>query len=113
MTYIYSGSNNNWNLIKEFSSSTGIEGKETPKGIFSVTDRGDWFYSEEFQQGAKYWVQFMGDYLFHSLPYDESQENIVDYTLGKPASHGCIRLNVEDAKWLYDNIDDGTKIIIN
>lgn len=113
ITYIYSGSNNNWNLIKEFNSSTGIEGKETPKGIFSVTDRGDWFFSEEFQQGAKYWVQFMGDYLFHSLPFDETQENILDYTLGKPASHGCIRLAVEDAKWLYDNIDDGTKIIIN
>ena len=113
ITYIYEGSNNNWNLIKEFNSSTGIEGKETPKGIFSVTNRGDWFYSEEFEQGAKYWVQFMGDYLFHSVPFDESQENIVDYTLGTPASHGCIRLAVDDAKWLYDNITDNTKIIIN
>ncbi len=113
ITYVYEGSNNNWNLLKEFSSSTGIEGKETPKGIFSVTDKGDWFFSEEFQQGAKYWVQFMGDYLFHSLPFDESKENILDYTLGTPASHGCIRLAVEDAKWLYDNIDNGTKVIIN
>lgn len=113
MTYIYEGSNNNWSLVKEFNSSTGIEGKETPKGIFAVTDRGDWFYSQEFQQGAKYWVQFMGDYLFHSLPFDGTQENIVDYTLGTPASHGCIRLAVEDAKWLYDNIDNETKIIIN
>lgn len=113
ITYVYEGSNNNWNLIKEFNSSTGIDGKETPKGIFSVTNRGDWFFSEEFQQGAKYWVQFMGDYLFHSLPFDDSKENIVDYTLGTPASHGCIRLAVEDAKWLYDNIDNGTKIIIN
>ncbi len=113
LTYVYEGSNNNWSLIKEFSSSTGIEGKETPKGIFSVTDRGDWFFSEEFQQGAKYWVQFMGDYLFHSLPFDETKENILDYTLGIPASHGCIRLAVEDAKWLYYNIDNGTKIIIN
>lgn len=113
MTYVYEGSNNNWNLIKEFNSSTGIEGKETPKGIFAVTNRGNWFYSEEFQQGAKYWVQFMGDYLFHSLPFDENQDNILDYTLGTPSSHGCIRLAVEDAKWLYDNIDNNTKIIIN
>ena len=113
ITYIYEGYNNNWSLIKEFDSSTGIEGKETPKGIFSVTNRGDWFYSEEFNQGAKYWVQFMGDYLFHSVPFDETQENIVDYTLGTPASHGCIRLAVDDAKWLYDNITDNTKIIIN
>ncbi len=113
ITYIYEGYNNNWGLIKEFDSSTGIEGKETPKGIFSVTNRGDWFYSEEFNQGAKYWVQFMGDYLFHSVPFDETQENIVDYTLGTPASHGCIRLAVDDAKWLYDNITDNTKIIKN
>src|SRR5699024_5258191 len=47
ITYIYEGSNNNWNLIKEFPSSTGIEGKETPKGIFSVTNRGEWFFSDE------------------------------------------------------------------
>lgn len=113
MTYVYEGSNNNWSLIKEFPSSTGIDGEETPKGIFSVTNRGEWFYSEEFQQGAKYWVQFMGDYLFHSLPFDESQSNIVDYTIGEPSSHGCIRLEVEDAKWLYDNIANYTKIIIN
>lgn len=113
MTYVYENSNSNWNLIKEFPSSTGIDGEETPKGIFAVTSRGEWFYSEEFQQGAKYWVQFMGDYLFHSLPFDESQSNIVDYTIGEPSSHGCIRLEVEDAKWLYDNIANDTKIIIN
>lgn len=113
ITYIYEGSNNNWNLIKEFPSSTGIEGKETPKGIFSVTNRGEWFFSDEFQQGGKYWVQFMGDYLFHSLPFDETQSNILDYTIGEPSSHGCIRLKVEDAKWLYDNIANDTKIIIN
>lgn len=113
ITYIYSGEQNNWSLLKEFSSSTGIEGEETPKGIFSVTGRGDWFYSPDYEQGGKYWVQFMGDYLFHSLPFNQDQSKIVDYTLGQPASHGCIRLEVEDSKWIYDNIDDDTKVIIN
>ncbi|HAH78565.1 MAG TPA: L,D-transpeptidase, partial [Ruminococcaceae bacterium] len=32
--------------------------------------------------------------------------------LGEPASHGCIRLPVEDAKWIYDNIPEGTKVVI-
>ena len=58
-------------------------------------------------------MQFLGDYLFHSLPYDENQNQILDYTLGTPSSHGCIRLNTEDAKWIYDTIDDDTKVIIN
>lgn len=112
-TYVYKGSTNNWDLVKEFPCSTGLPGKETPKGIFAVTNRGEWFFSDEFDQGGKYWVQFMGDYLFHSIPFDETQSVILDDTLGTPSSHGCIRLNVEDAKWLYDNIANDTKIIIN
>lgn len=112
-TYVYEGSTNDWDLVKEFSCSTGLPGKETPKGIFAVTNRGEWFFSDEFAQGGKYWVQFMGDYLFHSVPFDETQTVVLDDTLGTPASHGCIRLKVEDAKWLYDNIANDTKIIIN
>lgn len=112
-TYVYEGSSDNWTLIKAVDCSTGIIGEETPTGVYSITDRGEWFFSDEFDQGGKYWVQFFGDYLFHSVPFDESQENIVDSTLGVPASHGCIRLEVDDAQWLYDNITDDTKVIIN
>lgn len=113
VTYVYTGKENNWTLDKSFDCSTGIDDEPTPKGIFNVTGRGDWFFSKEFEQGGKYWVQFWGDYLFHSVPYDETQSQVLDTTLGTPASHGCIRLATEDAKWLYDNIADDTKVIIN
>ncbi|MGL4949552.1 MAG: L,D-transpeptidase [Anaeroplasmataceae bacterium] len=112
-TYIYEGSLNSWKLTKSFLCSTGISGEETPKGIFSINGRDSWFFSKNYEQGGKYWVRFMGDYLFHSVPFDETQSKIVDDTLGKAASHGCVRLNVEDSKWIYDNIKDGTKVIIN
>lgn len=112
-TYIYEGSLNDWDLLKTMDCSTGIDGKETPKGVFSVTSRGEWFFSDEYQQGGKYWVQFMGDYLFHSLPFDETQSKVLDSTLGTPASHGCIRLGIDDAKWLYNNVNNDTKVIIN
>ena len=112
-TYVYEGSSNNWTLERDFPCSSGIESEATPKGVYTITGRGDWFYSDEYEQGGKYWVQFWGDYLFHSLPYDETQNTIVDYTLGVPASHGCIRLAVEDSKWLFENMPDDTKVIIN
>ena len=32
--------------------------------------------------------------------------------LGTPASHGCIRLAVKNAKWLWENITDGTTVVI-
>lgn len=113
ITYIYKGSINNWDKIKSFKCSTGIESEKTPTGIFDVRERGVWFFSDKYNQGGKYWVQFYGDYLFHSVPYNKDQSEVVDYTLGVPASHGCIRLKTEDAKWIYDNIESGTKVIIN
>lgn len=111
-TYIYTGSINNWSLEKEFLCSTGIENKETPVGLFEVQTRAPWFFASKYGQGGKYYVQFMGNYLFHSIPFAEDQETILDETLGEPASHGCIRLNTDDAKWLYDNVSDSSKIII-
>lgn len=111
-TYVYEGSENNWNLEKTFICSTGIEGKETPVGVFTVQNRAPWFFSPKYGQGGKYYVQFMGNYLFHSIPFDADKTTISDSTLGVPSSHGCIRLAVEDSKWLYDNVQNGTKIII-
>ena len=111
-TYIYEGSKNKWNLLKTFKCSTGIKNKETPEGIFSIKEKGEWFFSQKYNQGGKYWVQFSGNYLFHSIPFDKDKKTIVDYTLGTPSSHGCIRLSVDDSKWLYDNIPKNTKVII-
>ena len=113
ITYVYKGSMNKWDTVKSFTCSTGIDTEKTPTGIFDVRERGDWFYSDKYEQGGKYWVQFYGDYLFHSVPYNEDQSEVVDNTLGTPASHGCIRLKTEDAKWIYNNIEAGTKVIIN
>ena len=111
-TYVYEGSKNDWTLDKTFTCSTGIEGKETPVGIFTVQTRAPWFFSPKYGQGGKYYVQFMGNYLFHSIPFNSDKTTISDPTLGVPASHGCIRLSVEDSKWLYDNVQNGSKIII-
>ncbi|WP_304680891.1 L,D-transpeptidase [uncultured Clostridium sp.] len=113
MTYVYKGTMNKWDNIKSFTCSTGVDDEKTPPGIFDVRERGEWFFSDKYEQGGKYWVQFYGDYLFHSVPYNKDQSEVVDNTLGTPASHGCIRLKTEDAKWIYDNIEFGTKVIIN
>lgn len=111
-TYIYKGTANNWNLTKTFPCSTGISGKDTPYGSFSIKERGDWFFSEKYNQGGKYWTQITGNILFHSVPFAKDKTTIVDYTLNKPSSHGCIRLSVDDAKWIYTNIPRGSKVII-
>jgi lipoprotein-anchoring transpeptidase ErfK/SrfK len=101
-------------LIKEWIVSTG-KNNSTPLGSFTTKNKGDWFFSEKYQQGGKWWIAFQGNYLFHSIPMDRNQNIIAEDAemLGMPASHGCIRLEVEHAKWLHNNIPKGTPVIIH
>lgn len=110
-TEIYVKQYSQWKLNKLFLASTGSDGHSTPKGVFSVSDKGEWFYNSKYGEGAKYWVRFNNSYLFHSLPMDKNQ-NITDHTLGKAASHGCVRMSVSEAKWVFDNIPRDTKAIV-
>jgi lipoprotein-anchoring transpeptidase ErfK/SrfK len=111
-TYIYKGKSDKWQLVKTFPCSTGITGEETPSGSFSIKEKGDWFFSDKYEQGGKYWTQITGDILFHSVPFAKDKNTVLDYTMNKPSSHGCIRLSIDDAKWIFTNIPKGSKVII-
>jgi lipoprotein-anchoring transpeptidase ErfK/SrfK len=103
-------------VVKSFICSTGLDGAdtETPLGTYTVAERGESFFSQTYQQGAYYWTQFYGDYLFHSVPFDKNRviETAEAAKLGTKASHGCVRLTIENAKWIYDNIPRGTTVVI-
>lgn len=101
-------------VVKCFLCSTGLTGYDTPKGTYKVSSRGKSFYSTKYAEGAYYWVSFYGNYLFHSIPFDKDKHLELSEAekLGQPASHGCVRLPVDAAKWIYDNIPDGTSVLI-
>lgn len=101
-------------IVQDYACSSGEAGSETPTGTFTVTDRGESFYNPDVGEGAYYWTRFYGTFLFHSLPFDGNQKMEPEEAakLGTPASHGCIRLEVENAEWIYDNIPKGTKVTI-
>lgn len=96
--------------IKAMTCSVGTDNR-TPLGISKISDKYVWrlLFGNSYGQ---YSVRFNGHILFHSVPYTspnnyslkEGQFNL----LGEPASQGCIRLCVEDAKWIYDNCARGT-----
>ncbi|HLR34782.1 MAG TPA: L,D-transpeptidase family protein [Tissierellales bacterium] len=103
-------------LVEKSLASGGTWDSFTPKGVFEIESgrRGEWFFAERFMQGGKYWVGFRDSYLFHSLPCNEDQIIIKEEAnkLGQPASHGCIRLPEKIAKYIYDNVPDGSLVII-
>jgi len=104
-------------IVLESKASGGLWDYFTPKGVFEIEKgrRGGWFYVPRFEQGMKYWVGFKGTYLFHSLPFTEDQQLIEEEAekLGEAASHGCVRLPVDVAKYIYDNVEEGALVIID
>ncbi len=109
---VFQGSKSNWKHLKSIVCATGKNVSPTIRGTFTIQDRGEWFYNEKLKSGAMYWVRFYGTYLFHSVAMD-SKRRIIDSTLGKRASAGCIRMSLEDSAWFYENIPRGTTVWIN
>jgi lipoprotein-anchoring transpeptidase ErfK/SrfK len=100
--------------------STGLDTSpdtSTPEGTFFIQqERGTSFYNASEKEGAKYWVSWKnhGEFLFHSVAMDKNGNVIPSEAkkLGHKASHGCVRLAVPDAKWIYENIRYKTKVVI-
>lgn len=97
--------------------STGAH-NATPTGTYHIENlRGDTFYNQEAKSGGNYYVAWKGnDYLFHSVPIDSKGHYIksqAKYLGKKPMSHGCVRLSIPDAKWMYKNIPTGTKVVVS
>ena len=115
---VYASDGENGYIVpyRTFICSPGTENKPTPLGNFPVTRKYRWHALVESTYG-QYCTRFGNtDILFHSVPgRSPSVYNIpaAEFNkLGEPASHGCIRMTVADAKWIYDNCGYGTLITV-
>lgn len=101
--------------VRAMICSVGNEQGETPVGTFHTTARYTWRLLVGGVYG-QYATRITGPILFHSVPYLSQNKGNLDYKeynkLGVPASHGCVRLAVADAKWIYDNCPPGTPVKI-
>ena len=89
--------------------SPGTYYTPTVTGLFSVGSRG--YYFDSYGVRCYYWTQFYGDYLFHSTTYSTNGSPI-DTRLGMHLSHGCVRLEISNARWIYETIPSGTTVLV-
>lgn len=91
-------------------------GEPTPTGTFYTPTRYRWLRMVG-DTWAQWCTQIQGDFLFHSVPNwtkNNKDLEVEEFNyLGETRSLGCVRLNCEDAKWLYDNCALGTKVVIS
>jgi len=105
--------NGNYTVLTEtFLCSTGTY---TETGTFKTSDKVEWLYLVGGLYG-QYTTRIDGSIWFHSVPYTQKTKDSLEWEefnkLGTKASLGCIRLDVHDVKWIYDNCPKGTTVEI-
>lgn len=84
--------------VFEWKVSTGGKGYVTPKGRFKPTRMHEMWHSRKYDMAPMpHSVFFHGGYAVHATPHVKN--------LGRPASHGCIRLHPDAAKDFYTLVE--------
>ena len=109
-------------IARQMLCSTGTVGHETPIGVYYLPakdrsdERSEWYNFYALGVYAKWATRIHNGYLFHSFPCNrrnlESVSKSAVQQFGLPASHGCVRLRVEDAEFIAKNCLKGTRVNI-
>lgn len=105
------------NYTVPFKSMICSTGRDTPVGFFHTSDQYDWraLVGGVYGQYATR-ISPTDGILFHSVPYYSAEKDQLETEefnkLGTPASLGCVRLQIEDCKWIYDECPSGSPVVI-
>ncbi len=95
--------------VARWPVSTGVRGHVTPSGVFRPHDIERHWYSRQYSLTPMPWaVFFHRGYAVHGT--------MEAYHLGRPASHGCVRLRPDNASILYSLVRrqglQNTKVVV-
>ena len=99
LAYLYRGDT----LMAVATISSGVPGRDTPTGIFTILGKKPMHHSKKFDNAPMPFTQFIDTYgvALHA-----------GFNPGHPASHGCVRLPSAFAKKLYGVTEIGTPVLI-
>lgn len=80
-------------LVRVWPVSTARSGYVTPAGQYRVLWTTPYWWSHKYGGAMPHAMFFRGGYAIHGTQYLKS--------LGRPASHGCVRLHPDNARTLY------------
>jgi lipoprotein-anchoring transpeptidase ErfK/SrfK len=109
-------------LAKTYTVAVGQEGLETPEGLYAIQEKEEnptWNVPESSWAGSlagqsippgpsnPIKARWLG--IFEGAGIHGTEETS---SLGTAASHGCVRMSIEDVEDLYDRVEVGTPIYI-
>ena len=105
---VFTGSAGNWKLANVFPCATGAYSTPTPPGTYKIS------YKQSRWQYNGYWcgpvTGFYNGYAFHSW-LNTNSGGAYDHTMGRPVSHGCVRMKDPDAQFINKLPYDTTVVI--
>lgn len=100
--YYFSGYKGNWRCIKDWECSTGKAQSPSPTGMYGNKEIGK---KIKKRHGIQWWSTYSSMNAFHG--------KLRSWKLGAPRSGGCIRNEVANALYIYNNAPKYTKVLIN
>jgi len=108
-------------LVRTFGVATGQSAYPTPTGNFEIVtmQRNPWWYPPPSDwaadsdpvppgPGNPLGTRWMGI----SAPYVGIHGTPDSASIGYSASHGCVRMRISDAEWLFQHVEVGTPVFI-
>ena len=110
MVYIFKGSKGNWTLVRSGQVATGAIDTPAYPGENKIAVKQRWHrYGKRFYQ---YVCKMTGGNAFHTRPAYRSTGRYVDPRLGRPLSHGCVRVTDSVGNYIFYNCPINTKVVI-
>ena len=97
--YVFQGKKGAWKLIKDWECATGAAESPTPTGAEKRLER-----RVSYRHGVRWWRPFQ--------TWNSIHGKLQSWSMGGPASNGCVRNFDQNAKWIYDNCPNGTGLIV-
>ena len=102
----------NYELDYQTGCVTGLEGyRDTPSGIFDIEAKYYDTVLETYQVHVNYFLKVYGGIGLHDASWRSGGE-FGSGTYMYDGSHGCINLPYDAARYFYNNVDEGTPVII-
>lgn len=98
---------------RDICSGDVATGCATPTGLYTIKDKQTdrWLNGEDYHDWVSYWMPFNGGVGLHDATWRSNDEFGGEVYL-EHGSHGCINMPLDLAETVYENVEEGTYVIL-
>lgn len=118
---VFKKSNGKWALIKTYRCSTGTFAHPTPTNLNYIVIRKQYRRDRVKLSGVRYYYKYLSAFgkkgssgkgnAFHTITWNTRNNKPNKKVKDRPDTKGCVRMFTSEAKWVYKNIPNKTRVV--